>query len=1525
MYMNNKAIKRWFALFLLMLVAGVNSAFAQKLTMADFTIKAGETQEVTIALESDVAIYGFQTDLTFSEGLSMEGNATALQGQYVAQNVVKTGATRVATLSLSGNAIVAGDVIKLTIKADDTFTGGTITLGNTRLTLSTAGEEQTVDEIVTVNVTEGEDITSEYIINAPFNPTADPFGWTATVSDTYNDYGMFQIGGKLAVREEFAFPTADATHLDTEYAAGLECRWSNNFASYTQTTAELPAGGYMLSYDVENVNASTTSASYENRFTVTVGETVYTDESTEWMEGGSAWTTHTIKFVLTEATAVTISLGYGTGSNNIGAANTPALYVSHLNLSTFDPLADAKAELQKEIATAQAMLEQGLTEGVDDFQAAITAAETTLAEATTQAELATATETLKAAETAFRLANMFTYQKYIITNIATGKYWGAGNDWGTRASLVAHPEYVKLVPQDDGTYFMESQVNNGGTQYYFNGDYMDNGSPVALTITKVSDGQYTIANGTNYYGYDGSSTVQNLAADSENALWTIVSLDDAKAALADATADEPKDATLLIEDHDFGRNNRYVSSWSMEASNKNLSGGNNTNNCAESYHSVFTLSQVLEGAPAGIYALTAQGFYRQDGDDNDNLPVFFANDETQTFPLKTGNENSMSDASVSFSAGSYTIDPIYIQVEEGGTLTIGAKLENNTNLWCIWDNFVLTYYGADATMDQVKNAAILAELQELREKAESLKGQAEVATIDPALETALTETADVSGTEAINAAIETLKAAIGLAEASIKAKDVLPKMKELTESTNFYTEAAYEEYYGQWIAKYEDGTLTSDEANALQDPFVVTGWHASITCDNFLLSAWDTNPDFVDAPYYINTWSIEGESDGSEFKVPFFEYWTGDANSLGEKTLTGTMTNLPAGKYNVTAQVRVRMKNDGTAPAYGITMQANDGETVDVAAGTQIGESQFYMDNFTATGEVGEDGTLAIKFIVAEDNNISWLSFKNVKYEVAPLELAEGQVYVWDAGQEAGGSAVATDGVSVSYANAGNTTIRLNGKADYSTDYVTITLDQPLKAGDQINVTAYRNKNDVNKKSGAKVSFEIDGETVATTTTGDGLEFVNIDQSDASADDSNRGTEPNTITIEVPADAEGCTVLKFTRSQTQTNLFITKIEIVKSTEPEPQEKPYEFVATEWIAGDAGRISADKVVADADANTITVSQTGQNNVALIFRSENTYTVTAEQRYFVIKATGLSTDTGASYLWWLNNTNNSSQIEPTDIYEEDGQTVFAWDCATIAIGGQLGVQDTQLTDEGGWSTTFGMTLADEAVPAVISYIGFQETVQNPVEEYEYEFVASEWPAGDPGRITADKVVVDEENNTITVSQTGTNNVALNFKTDKVYYITEPVKYFVIQATGLSTEEGASYLWWLNAKNNGNQVAPTKIGQDNLGIPTFVWDVTTDDTFASGFNAEGKSYLDGTGSSTWSWTTTFGLTLADETVPAVFYYIGFEPADSKLVESLTVGISSVRTASNGEAVYNLNGQRVNASTKGILVRGGKKFFNK
>ena len=152
--------------------------------------------------------------------------------------------------------------------------------------------------------------------------------------------------------------------------------------------------------------------------------------------------------------------------------------------------------------------------------------------------------------------------------------------------------------------------------------------------------------------------------------------------------------------------------------------------------------------------------------------------------------------------------------------------------------------------------------------------------------------------------------------------------------------------------------------------------------------------------------------------------------------------------------------------------------------------------------------------------------------------------YSWIQGTQTGGTAVASDGQSVGYANSTYTTIRLNGNPDFSDKTVTITLTNALKAGDKIKVTGYRNKNAANSQSGFKAKFENGAATVGSST---GLEFVNIDTSDASAEDENRGTEPNTCVFTVPASAAGSKTITMTRSHGSTNLFVTKIEVYRPT------------------------------------------------------------------------------------------------------------------------------------------------------------------------------------------------------------------------------------------------------------------------------------------------------------------------------------------------------------------------------------------
>jgi len=188
---------------------------------------------------------------------------------------------------------------------------------------------------------------------------------------------------------------------------------------------------------------------------------------------------------------------------------------------------------------------------------------------------------------------------------------------------------------------------------------------------------------------------------------------------------------------------------------------------------------------------------------------------------------------------------------------------------------------------------------------------------------------------------------------------------------------------------------------------------------------------------------------------------------------------------------------------------------------------------------------------------------------------AENNVYFWESPDgyvdENGGTAVHNKGGRVNYAQAGYYTISLNGKADFSTDIVTITLNEgvTLKAGDEIAITAFRNKDATGQTSGALLKFD-DGNTINT---GDGTEFVNLNAAVAGSDEY--ATEPNTIIIVVPETAEGSKTIQMTRSKTGTNLFITKIEINR---PEPVVEPasYYLVGTmnDWGVSEDYKLEAN---------------------------------------------------------------------------------------------------------------------------------------------------------------------------------------------------------------------------------------------------------------------------------------------------------------------------------------------------------------
>ncbi len=1185
-----------------------------------------------------------------------------------------------------------------------------ITISARNLTI-TKVELQTEEEAAT-------DLISQYFYNTDFASTEH---WTPVVSSGYRDYGNGLIG-TYVVQGSNPAATVDETHLATEYCLGTECRWNTNYSSLTQESfVELPAGAYKLMYDVQNTNAGTTKAAYDNLFKVIVGDTEYVDESTEWMEGATSWTTHSILFNVAEPTKVTISFGYGTGNNNFGAGNTPALYISHLQLEEVDQIDVALAELEAAIAAAQAQastytIGEGLfyypASEIEPLTNAIAAAQAAYSAAESKEAVETATATLNAFLSTFAPAmNVPTAgQAYNVANataegnlcIADGKVTVAKD--ATVYFTAVEGGYI--LSNKDGEYIFKTTDNN-----WTLATTTDAASAYVLTVNPV-EGGYTFQGAKGLLGLDSTaegSTVYANKSQANNGLWTI----------AEATAEEPgDDYTSYIVNADLTSTDPKGFD---DAGTKGIDGSGmvKVGNAA-----AFDFKQTILNLPAGKYKLTAQAAYRYGADEQAEYDAMQTNavtklvqlyatvgSKTVTQPVQNRYDgasdtdlangsgsvtvngkfvpNSSSAVQAWFAAGQY-VNEVEFNLPADGDVTIGINrvgtpesdytvigpwtltrigdaetepeppvVEPGTDMtsyitnpsfeigdltgWTVgsssdtgvkpnsnatyttegcdgdylfntwWQGIPITqtvtglpngtyelkalmandaitagdqpclYLLANGEHSAAFSSATAGVFAEGSMQFCVTNGTATIGAIGgnadgsfneagyywykvdnfrltfvealPSIddieipEGKMSNAAAAALTEAkqsgdVIALLEAVKAANASIEAYAKMKSQLDAIAAILDETNFYTaeaKTAFDTEYNAKLAAYEAGTATDAEAAAFNYGSRLEGLIPTL-----LLSAITST---VEGTPYINTWSVEGNNDGSNFLTPFYEYWTGDANSLGANTITGELLGLEAGEYEVTAWVRVRVKNGAEAPATGITMQVNEGEAVAIA-GDQIGTSQMYLQEYTATGTVAEGGALKIKFDVAADNNVSWLSFKNVKYTKkggTQPEPVEGILYSWESPEgtpvEYGGTIVYTngDGERVNYPNAGYYTICLNGKkanindetASANAGHMVITLNEAITEDCAISMDAYINKNATGKKASAYFFFET------------GTEFEGPVYSDeANIDETVGGQITNTVT-EIPATAVGSKTIKITRGQTGTNLFITKLVIGK--------------------------------------------------------------------------------------------------------------------------------------------------------------------------------------------------------------------------------------------------------------------------------------------------------------------------------------------------------------------------------------------
>lgn len=365
----------------------------------------------------------------------------------------------------------------------------------------------------------------------------------------------------------------------------------------------------------------------------------------------------------------------------------------------------------------------------------------------------------------------------------------------------------------------------------------------------------------------------------------------------------------------------------------------------------FKTYQTISALPAGIYEVSAVATFNGEG------ATLFANSTT----------SAISDV------GTYKA---VIEIADKGSIELGVQAVAPTGSWFKADNFQLKYLGtiddltytlAEGKMDKDKSAA------------------------QTAAETTFLGTKNLDNYNALLAAIAEAEASVAN-YAALKA--AIDKANAEKTANNFVTTAAtttFEGVIATATSAWNDVTYTDQQAKD------AVGTLKTAAC-NYMGSAWITPDPKPEVWWYFNTWSTEGDTDGTDFFNPFFENFKGNTDNLPNNTFTAQLTGLANGTYDVEVWARVQRRTDADFNSDNsmITMSVNDGTAVSLMSGqTTVGSggSTMRLGRYTARGVVS-DGTLTLSINVKLGSNVHWLSWRDVKY----TKVADESVAVTDAG-----------------------------------------------------------------------------------------------------------------------------------------------------------------------------------------------------------------------------------------------------------------------------------------------------------------------------------------------------------------------------------------------------------------------------------------------------------------------------------------------------------------------------------------------
>ena len=342
---------------------------------------------------------------------------------------------------------------------------------------------------------------------------------------------------------------------------------------------------------------------------------------------------------------------------------------------------------------------------------------------------------------------------------------------------------------------------------------------------------------------------------------------------------------------------------------------------------------------------------------------------------------------------------------------------------------------------------------------------------------------------------------------------------------------------------------------------------------------------------------------------------------------------------------------------------------------------------------------------------------------------ADETIYSWESPEgteiQSGGTATYEHGDGsgrVNYANSTYYTLCLSGKkgniddtdASAAAGYINIALDEALAENDQIKITAYLNKSE-SKKASAWIVYS-NGQTVDS---GDYGDAANIGFGTPA------GT-PQTKTITVTEAAAGSTSFKMTRGTAGTNLFIIKLEIIRSGAATKVATPtctlgawdavngkYAVTLNCTTAGHTIKYSTDNKVSYSDYSTALALAPGTTLDAYAVKegmdnSDNMvqYTVPAAP----VAVTGVTLNKNATTLTVGGNETLTATVTPDNAADKsvswsssDGSVASVNSSGKITAVAAGEATITVTTTDGGYEATCTVTV--EAAPSGITPVANQ----------------------------------------------------------------------------------------------------------------------------------------------------------------------------------------------------------------------------